>query len=46
MAAQGPFAVERIDILENEDRSGYRLIADISASSDKAFDEALADQTK
>ena len=45
LAAKGPFAVERIDILKNEGSSGYRLIADILASSDKAFDEALANQT-
>jgi N-acetylmuramoyl-L-alanine amidase len=45
LAAKGPFAVERMDILKNEGSAGYRLIADISASSDKAFDEALANQT-
>ena len=46
LAARGPFAVERIDILENEGSKGYRLVADIAASSDKAFDQALADQSQ
>jgi N-acetylmuramoyl-L-alanine amidase len=44
IAAVGPFAVERIDVLQNETSSGYRLVADIVASSDRAFDQALADQ--
>jgi N-acetylmuramoyl-L-alanine amidase len=44
LAASGPFAVEKIDVLQNETSSGYRLVADIVASSDKAFDAALADQ--
>jgi N-acetylmuramoyl-L-alanine amidase len=44
LAATGPFTVERIDVLQNEKSSGYRLVADIVASSDKAFDEALAEQ--
>jgi N-acetylmuramoyl-L-alanine amidase len=44
LAATGPFTVEKIDILQNENSSGYRIVADIVASSDKAFDQALADQ--
>lgn len=46
IAARGPFAVERIDILANEEGGGYRLVADITASSDQAFDTALAEQTQ
>jgi N-acetylmuramoyl-L-alanine amidase len=46
LSAKGPFAVERIDVIENEKSEGYRLVADISASSDRAFDEALAEQTQ
>ena len=42
--AKGPFAIDRIDILANETSSGYRLVADLSATSKKAFEEALAVQ--
>jgi N-acetylmuramoyl-L-alanine amidase len=40
------FEVERIDILENEASPGYRLVADVVASSQKAFDAALALQVE
>jgi N-acetylmuramoyl-L-alanine amidase len=46
LSAKGPFAVERIDVIENEKSAGYRLVADIAAASDRAFDEALAEQTQ
>jgi N-acetylmuramoyl-L-alanine amidase len=39
----GPFQVENIDILKNEDE-GFRLVADVVAGSDAAFERALADQ--
>jgi len=44
LTAKGPFAVERVDVLANEAEPGYRLVVDLVASSDAAFDTALADQ--
>lgn len=46
LSAKGPFAVERVEVLENEKSEGYRLVADIAASSERVFDEALAEQTQ
>lgn len=46
LTAKGPFAVERIDVLENEKSAGFRLVVDLAASSDRAFEEALAEQTQ
>jgi N-acetylmuramoyl-L-alanine amidase len=40
----GPFAVERLEILANENDEGFRLVADIGASSDAAFDKVMAEQ--
>jgi N-acetylmuramoyl-L-alanine amidase len=42
--AKGPFAVERVDVIANEAEPGYRLVVDLTASSDAAFEAALADQ--
>jgi N-acetylmuramoyl-L-alanine amidase len=44
LTAEGPFAVDRIDVLKNESSAGFRLVADLSATSDNAYDAALADQ--
>ena len=44
LTGNGPFIVDRLDVLANEDSSGYRLVADISAASDRKFDAALAVQ--
>lgn len=46
LTGKGPFSVDKVDILKNEDATGYRLVADISAASDKEFDEALAVQAQ
>lgn len=46
LEAKGPFVVDRIDILENEGSPGYRMVADVSAASQSAFDEALALQAQ
>jgi N-acetylmuramoyl-L-alanine amidase len=46
LSAKGPFAVERVEVMENEKSAGYRLVADIAASSERVFDEALAEQTQ
>jgi N-acetylmuramoyl-L-alanine amidase len=46
LTARGPFAVDKVDVIANEDGKGYRLVAEISASSDRKFDQALADQAQ
>jgi N-acetylmuramoyl-L-alanine amidase len=46
LTGKGPFSVDKVDILKNDDATGYRLVADISAASDKEFDEALAVQAQ
>lgn len=40
------FEVDRIDILENESSTGYRLVADLIATSEAAFDAAMALQVE
>ena len=42
--AKGPFKVEKLEVVKNESSSGYRMVADIVASSDREFAQALADQ--
>jgi len=44
VAFDGPFDVERIEVLENEDDSGHRLVADIVAGSEQGFEQAMAEQ--
>lgn len=46
LTAKGPFHVDRIDVLADEKGDGFRFVADISASSDREFDQALADQAQ
>ena len=46
LTGDGPFTVERIDVLKNETSPGYRLVADIVANSERAFEQALADQAQ
>ena len=46
LTAKGPFAVDKVDVVANENGQGFRLVADISASSDREFDQALADQAQ
>lgn len=41
LTAAGPFAVEKLEILENENSPGYRMIADLTATSRTAFEAAL-----
>lgn len=40
----GPFEIERFDILQNEESEGFRLVADIMASSERTFEAAMAEQ--
>ena len=46
LTSKGPFTVDKLDVLQNEDSPGYRLVADISAASDRQFEEALAIQSQ
>jgi N-acetylmuramoyl-L-alanine amidase len=42
--AKGPFTVDGISVVKNESSPGYRLVADIVASSEADFEAALAKQ--
>jgi N-acetylmuramoyl-L-alanine amidase len=44
LTGKGPFAVDKLDVLKNEDGTGYRIAIDISAASAREFDAALANQ--
>jgi N-acetylmuramoyl-L-alanine amidase len=46
LTAKGPFAVDKVDVVADEKGDGFRLVADISASSDRKFDAALAEQAQ
>ncbi|PSJ64081.1 N-acetylmuramoyl-L-alanine amidase [Pseudaminobacter soli (ex Li et al. 2025)] len=46
LTTKGPFTVEKFDILKNEDAPGYRVVADITAGSERQFEEALAVQAQ
>jgi N-acetylmuramoyl-L-alanine amidase len=46
LTSKGPFTVERLDVLQNEDSSGYRLVADLVAASERQFEEALSIQSQ
>lgn len=46
VAAKGPFAVENLEVLANDDGKGYRLVADLASTSSAKFDAALADQAQ
>lgn len=44
LAAKGPFAIDRMDVVADEGGKGFRLVVEISAASDREFDQALAGQ--
>lgn len=44
ITGKGPFAVDKLDVLKNEDGTGYRIAIDMSAASEREFDAALANQ--
>ena len=46
LTAKGPFTIERMDVLRNENSPGYRLVADLKAASDIEFNAALAIQAE
>ncbi|CAN7445798.1 N-acetylmuramoyl-L-alanine amidase [Phyllobacterium sp. LjRoot231] len=41
---KGPFVVEKLNVIKNDNSPGYRLVADFVASSDRTFAEALKTQ--
>lgn len=45
LTGKGPFAVDKLDVLKNDDGGGYRVAIDMSASSEREFDAALANQS-
>ncbi|RUW22551.1 AMIN domain-containing protein, partial [Mesorhizobium sp. M1E.F.Ca.ET.041.01.1.1] len=45
LTGKGPFAVDKLDVLKNDDGNGYRIAIDMSAASEREFDEALANQS-
>ncbi|MDT6940688.1 N-acetylmuramoyl-L-alanine amidase [Brucella pseudogrignonensis] len=42
LTLRGPFDVENVQVIKNETTSGYRLVADIVATSDQQFEAKLA----
>ena len=46
LEAKGPFVVDKLDIRPNEASPGYRMVADISAAPQSAFDAALGEQAQ
>ena len=46
LESKGPVLIERLDILPNEGDKTYRLVADLQAASQKAFEEALTVQSE
>ncbi len=46
VTGKGPFAVDRVDVLKNDDGQGYRIAIDMSASSPREFEAALAIQAQ
>ncbi|MCX7304997.1 MAG: N-acetylmuramoyl-L-alanine amidase [Hyphomicrobiales bacterium] len=46
LQAKGPFVIENLDIIANEKAAGFRLVADLTAASQRAFDDALAVQAQ
>ncbi|WP_296745627.1 N-acetylmuramoyl-L-alanine amidase [Mesorhizobium sp.] len=45
LTGKGPFSVDKLDVLKNDDGGGYRIAIDMSASSEREFDAALANQS-
>jgi len=44
LAFDGPFSVQRLEVMENEAEGGFRLVADVVAASENAFEQAMAEQ--
>ena len=45
LTLRGPFDIENLHVLKNESASGYRLVADLVATSDREFAEKLKAQS-
>jgi N-acetylmuramoyl-L-alanine amidase len=46
LASDGPFTVEQLSVLENENSPGHRMVVDLVADTEAAFERALADQAQ
>jgi len=46
ISAKGPFAIDKVDVVPDEDGSGHRLVVELGAASDAEFEQALADQAQ
>jgi N-acetylmuramoyl-L-alanine amidase len=46
LTAKGPFSVDKVDVIAEDAGEGFRLAVDLSASSNRKFDQALADQAQ
>lgn len=46
LTGKGPFLIDKLDVLKNEDGPGYRIAIDMSAASDRQFEEALSIQAE
>jgi N-acetylmuramoyl-L-alanine amidase len=44
LSADGPFVVEKLSVIQNEQSAGFRLVADIVAGSQAEFEAALNDR--
>lgn len=44
LTLDGPFAIENMQVLQNETSPGHRLVADVVATSPARFEEALSEQ--
>ncbi|HTV68350.1 MAG TPA: N-acetylmuramoyl-L-alanine amidase [Rhizobiaceae bacterium] len=44
LTAKGPFEVEKLDVVRNEEGPGHRLVFDLAAASEKKFEALLAEQ--
>ena len=44
VTGKGPFLVDNLDVMKNEDGPGWRVVVDLSAASAREFETALADQ--
>ena len=42
LTGRGPFRVDNFNVLQDETMPGYRLVVDLSASSESDFEAALA----
>ena len=41
LTGKGPFSVDKLDVLKNDDGTGYRIAIDMSAASEREFDAEI-----